>query len=272
MKYNFIKPAVFLSALLLTGCISNKKVSYLQYRDELNRPSEIVKDSLIRKYETGQLSYRLRPGDLLDIKISTLTPVAFNPFADADRNLIPGQQNYQTYDAARQVQTTGYYVEPDGMLNLPVIGRIKVEGYSLSQAEDTLEAYVAKYLEKPVVRLRLQNFRFTVLGEVNSDATITSGDNYLTLLQAVGMAGGASEFGDLSRVKVLRHYGDETFVFYVNLLSEEFLSSPFYFVQPGDVIIVTPLKPRAWLKYASPNLSILTASVSLLVALISLLK
>lgn len=254
MKCNSIKIAALLSAALLAGCISNRKVAYLQYGNELNQPAEIVKDSLIRKYETGELVYRLREGDLLDVKISTQTPLIYNPFADADRNLIPGQGNIQTYDIMRVVQPTGYYIEADGSINLPVVGKIPVEGYSISQAEDTLEAHVKKYLEKPVVRIKLQNFKFTVLGEVNSDATLTSGDNYLTLLQAIGMAGGVSEFGDLSRVKVLRHYGGETFIFYVNLLSEEFLSSPFYFVQPGDVIIVTPLKPRAWLKYASPNL------------------
>jgi polysaccharide export outer membrane protein len=120
--------------------------------------------------------------------------------------------------------------------------------------------------------MKLQNFKFTVLGEVKGDATISSGDKNLTLLQAVGMAGGASEFADLSRVKVLRHSGQETFVFYVSLLNEEFLSSPFYFVQPGDVIVVTPLKERSYLKYLSPNLSVLTSSVSLLIGIVTLFR
>jgi polysaccharide export outer membrane protein len=86
------------------------------------------------------------------------------------------------------------------------------------------------------------------------------------------MAGGPSEFGDLSRVKVIRHLRGETYVFYVNLLTEDFLSSSFYFVQPDDVIVVTPLKQRSYLKYMSPNLSILTASVSLMVALVTLFR
>jgi polysaccharide export outer membrane protein len=92
------------------------------------------------------------------------------------------------------------------------------------------------------------------------------------MLQAVAMAGGPSEFGDMSRVKVIRNQGAETYVLYVNLLSEEFLSSPFYYVQPGDVIVVAPLRQRSYLKYAGPNLGILTGSVSLLIALISLLS
>lgn len=267
-----LKLSILFFVLVLSSCVPNKKIAYLQYKNEYKEPATILKDSLIRKYETGELVYRLQPNDLLDIKISTMTPMLFNPFNDADKGLMAGQQFTQSGDAIRVVQSNGYYIDSEGVINLPVLGKIKVAGYTISQAEDTLAANVRKYLEKPVVRIKLQNFRFTVIGEVETQATLTSGDNYLTILQAVAMAGGPSEFGDISRVKVLRHSGKETNVFYVNLLTEEFLSSPFYFVQPGDVIVVTPLKQRSYLKYASPNLSILTASVSLLVALISLLR
>jgi polysaccharide export outer membrane protein len=263
---------ILLALLMLVGCIPNKKIAYLQYKNEYREPATIVKDSLIRKYQAGEFTYKLQPGDLLDIKISTQTPIIYNPFADADRSLIPGQQFTQSYDPAKMVQPTGYYVDQMGDLILPVIGKLSVGGYSLKQAEDSIAAMVAKYLEKPVVRLKLQNYKFTVLGEVKSDATLTSGDNYLTLLQAIGMAGGVSEFGDLSRVKIVRHYGEESYVFYVNLLTEEFLSSPFYFVQPGDVIVVTPLKQRTYLKYMAPNLGIVSTTVSLILVVVTLLK
>lgn len=272
MKKSSIKLIIFLAVAIMVSCIPGKKVAYLQYKNEYKEPETIVKDSLIRKYNSGDFVYKLQPGDLLDVKISTMTPIIYNPFADADRNLIPGQQTLQTQDALRQLQPSGYYVESDGVLNLPILGKLRIEGYTISQAEDTLEVYVAKYLEKPVVRIKLQNYRFTILGEVKNDATLISGDNNITLLQAVGMAGGASEFADLSRVKVLRHYDTKTYVFYVNLLSEEFLSSPFYFVQPGDVIVVTPLKQRSYLKYLAPNLGILTSSVSLLIGIVTLFR
>ena len=269
MKYN-IRAIIFLSAVLgLVSCVPNKRIAYLQYKNEFRKPATILKDSLIRKYTTGTFDYRLQPGDLLDIKISTVTPLEINPFNDADKGLVAGSQFSMSPGA---VQSTGYYIGQDGDINLPVVGILKVEGLLIDQAEDSLEAEVAKYLSKPVVRIKLQNFRYSVLGEVEQEATLTSIDNNLTMLQAVAMAGGPSEFGDMSRVKVIRNEGDETFVFYVNLLSEEFLSSPFYFVQPGDVIIVAPLKQRSYLKYAGPNLGILTGSVSLLIAVISLLR
>ena len=99
---------------------------------------------------------------------------------------------------------------------------------------------------------------------------LLSSDNSLTLLQALALAGGPSEFGDISRVKVLRNFGSETYVFYVNLQSEEYMTTPFYFVQPDDVIVVTPVKQRAYLKYASTNIAIFTAVFSMVLSIIAL--
>jgi polysaccharide export outer membrane protein len=255
------------AVVLLASCVSNRKIARLQYENELKEPQTIVMDSLIRKYTTREFSYRFRPNDLLDIKIASVTPSAFNPFNDADRTIIPGGGQIGS-----QTQSIGYYIDPAGYLDLPVIGKLRIAGLTINQAEDSIAAAASKYLDKPVVRIKLLNFRFSVIGEVGQEATLVSTDNYLTFLQAVSMAGGPSEFGDLSRIKVIRHSGNETSVFYVNLLTEDFLSSPFYFVQPDDVIVVTPLKQRPFLKYMSPNLSILTASVSLLVAMLTLFR
>jgi polysaccharide export outer membrane protein len=272
MKYCLSKLLILTVTVTVTSCISNKKIAYLQYKNEYKEPESIVKDSLIRKYKTGEFSYKLQPNDLIDVKISTMTPSAFNPFIDADRTLVPGQVfSQQTNQTGNQVQSQGYSLDPAGFIELPIVGSVMIAGLSVKEAEDTLATRVNKYLTDPVVRLKLLNFKFSVIGEVDKEATLVSGDNYMTLLQALSMAGGASEFGDLSRVKIIRRYDKETYVFYVNLLNEEFLSSPFYFVQPNDVIAVFPLKQRSYLKYLSPNLSVLTASASLLVALATLL-
>jgi polysaccharide export outer membrane protein len=271
MKKASFKLFVLFLLLSMASCVPNKKVAYLQYKSEYAEPENIVMDSLIRMYKTEKYSYKLQRGDLIDIKISTMTPIIYNPFADADRSLIPGQQITQATDPERQAQITGYYVEGDGFVNLPIVGKIRLEGSSLVQAEDSIEVYVKKYLEKPVVRIKLQNFRFSIMGEVEREATLTSGDSYLTLLQAIALAGGPSEFGDMSRVKVLRRMGDETYVFYANLLDEEYLSSPFYFIQPNDVIVLMALKQRSYLKYLSPNLGLITATTSLLISILTLI-
>ncbi|HUX95271.1 MAG TPA: polysaccharide biosynthesis/export family protein [Bacteroidales bacterium] len=270
-KYS-VRFLIVIFVAMLAGCVPNKKVAYLQYKDEYKKPESIVMDTLIRKYETGTFAYKLQPNDLLDIKIATLTQSIYNPFKDADQGLVAGQNYSQSVSATTSVQNTGYYVEHNGIVNLPIIGKIMLGGLTISQAEDTLEVYVKKYLEKPVVRIRLQNFKFSVIGEVEQKGTLTSGDNTLTLLQALAMAGGPSEFGDISRVKVLRNFGSETFVFYVNLQNEDYMNTPFYFIQPDDVIVVTPVKQRSYLKYASTNIAIFTAVMSMVLSIIALTR
>jgi len=266
------KLGLVLLLALMASCVPNKKVAYLQYGDEYKNPESIVLDTLIRKYETGTYAYKLQPNDLLDIKISTMTQSVYNPFKDADQSLVAGSIYTQSAGTSSGIQNTGYYIEQDGFVKLPILGKISMSGLTISQAEDTLEVYVKKYLEKPVVKVRLQNFKFSVLGEVKQEGTLISGDNSPSFLQALAMAGGPSEFGDISRVKVLRNFGSETFIFYVNLLNEDYLTTPFYFVQPDDVIIVTPVKQRAYLKYASTNLAILTATMSLILSVIAIVQ
>jgi polysaccharide biosynthesis/export protein len=272
MRNHFGKLIFAFIMAVLAGCVPNKKVAYLQYGDEYKNPDGIAMDTLVRKYETGYFAYKLQPNDMLDIKIATMTQSVYNPFRDADQSLVAGNIYSQSSGTLSGMQNTGYNIERDGFVNLPLLGKIAMAGLTISQAEDSLEIYVRKYLEKPVVKIRLQNFKFSVLGEVKQEGTLLSGDNSPSFLQALAMAGGPSEFGDISRVKVLRNFGSETYIFYVNLLKEDYLTTPFYFVQPDDVIIVTPVKQRAYLKYASTNLAILTATMSLILSVIALLQ
>jgi polysaccharide biosynthesis/export protein len=272
MYKNLVRLLIVIFVASVTGCVPNKKVAYLQYKDEYKKPESIIMDTLIRKYETGTFAYKLQPNDLLDIKIATMTQSVYNPFKDADQSLVAGNIYTQSAGTGAGMQNTGYYIERDGFVNLPILGKISMAGLAIIQAEDSLEVYVKKYLEKPVVKIRLQNFKFSVIGEVKQEGTHISGDNSLTLLQALALAGGPSEFGDISRVKVLRNFGSETFVFYVNLQNEDYMNSPFYFIQPDDVIVVTPVKQRAYLKYASTNIAILAAVMSMVLSVIALTR
>ena len=260
---------VFTVAGLLASCVPNRKITLLQSTETGDRHELRANRLYTRTYETGISNYLLNPNDLLDIKISTMTPSAFNPFNDADRSLVPGMVYGQS---GTLVQPQGYYIDTDGYLELPILGRLPLAGLTISQAEDSIAVVVKKYLEKPVVRLKLLNFRFSILGEVETESTQYAGDNNLTLLQALSMAGGASEFGDLSKIKIVRQTGDKTYVFYVDLLTEDYLSSPFYYVQPNDVIVVPPLKQRSFLKYMNPNISLLATTVSLIVTVLTLIS
>jgi len=257
------------TGLLLFSCVPNRKIAYLQYGSELNAPEKLPVDSVMRSYETGAFQYRLQPDDLVDIKISSTTPQEYNPFSLADRYISLGGT---AGAGAGQSLVTGYRIDPGGNLNLPVIGTLHASGLTIFQLQDSISLLAGKELENPVTKVNLINFRFSVIGEVNTEGMMNTTDQTLTLLQAMAMAGGVSEFGDLSRVKVIRKIDDKSLVFYVNLLDESFLASDFYFVQPNDVIVVSPMKNRLLVKNVPQTLGIVATTLSLLLTVLTLIS
>jgi polysaccharide export outer membrane protein len=260
--------ALFLLILLASSCVSNRKITYLQYEDELTTLSTTVTDSILRVYETGELHYTLQPNDILSIRIASMTPEEYNPFAIADPMMSSGGSRNIGQQGTSGLM--GYRIDPWGYLNLPVIGQLKAQGLTIDELEDTIDSLAAQELKDPVTKINLLNFKFLVLGEVGSDGEYNSSERNLTMMQAVASAGGPEEFGNISKVKVIRRIGNESFVFYVNLLDESFLTSEFYYVYPNDMIIVPPLRSRIYFKYITPNISIITSVISFTTSLLAI--
>ncbi len=155
-------------------------------------------------------------------------------------------------------------------IEYPVLGKIRVAGLTLFQAQDSLRAVASKYVADVIVRVRMLNFRFTVLGEVNGEQTVISTNTRLTMSEAIGLAGGLGELADRSLVKVVRQKGDSTEIYYINLLQEEFIESQHYYVQQNDVIIVPPLRQRTFRRYWVANIGIITATISFAALMVSI--
>jgi polysaccharide biosynthesis/export protein len=107
---------------------------------------------------------------------------------------------------------------------------------------------------------------------VTGEKTVISSTTRLTMMEAIGQAGGLGELADRSRVKVVRQNGDRAEIFYVNLLEEDYLESPYYYVQQNDVIIVPPLKQRTFRQYFTSNLAIVTTTISFVLLIYTLTR
>ena len=129
-----------------------------------------------------------------------------------------------------------------------------------------------EYLESPVIEVRLLNFRFTLLGEVKKEGTIGSLNNRITMLEAIGLAGGFTDFADKANVKIIRQGRGKAEVYYLNLLDEKFVNSPYYYMNQGDVIIIPPLRQRPYQVYFGKNLAVIISSMSLLILVLTLNK
>jgi polysaccharide export outer membrane protein len=250
------------SLLVLTigACVPNRKYVYLQ-KNDVNK-GNLPKDTVIRQYSYVDYDYRIQPEDILSIRFESLTPKQYDFFSKETASQGINQQ--------ANPLLIGELVDHEGKVPFPVIGKVKVAGYTVYQAQDTLQKIANQYLEKPLVKVRLLNFRMTVLGEVQREGNFTMTNNRVSMLEAVAMAGGLTDMADKRNVKLIRQREGKTEVQYLDLLDEDFMNSPNYFINQNDVLIVPALRQRPYRRYFGQNLSLIISTLSLIVLTINL--
>ncbi|HVU34122.1 MAG TPA: polysaccharide biosynthesis/export family protein [Opitutaceae bacterium] len=131
-----------------------------------------------------------------------------------------------------------------GTIAFPLIGVVPVGGLSPQQAAQAICNRLAQgYLVKPQVSVTVMEFskrRFTVLGEVQKPGAYDMPDQQqITVLQAIGMAGGYTRIANPSRVTLMRRIAGQEQTYSLNAKKMARGSSESGFtVKPGDVITV----------------------------------
>jgi len=140
---------------------------------------------------------------------------------------------------------TSSAVAPDGSISFPYIGRVHVKGLTLQQVQDKIEDQLADgYMKYPVVSVSLGESRsrkFFVYGEVVKPGSYPMGEN-ITVLRAISMAGGFTEFGSSSKVKVLRPRGNSPGYNIIKVNIKSILDGQVeadIIINPGDMIVVS---------------------------------
>lgn len=197
-------------------------------------------------------NYRLAIGDLLSVQISTIT--------EQKHDFFNKEQTSNSQLMEKNPYLWGYLIKEDGMLELPALGHIKAEGFTLQELETIIETLATQYFEEPVVNVNIINFDVQVLGAVNDAGTHSMIHPDPTLFHAIGSAGDFTELADREEIKVIRTFEDSYNIFYVNLLDKKTLNGLTFYLQPGDVIYIKPLNKRF---YAFSNLpSLISLSIS----------
>ncbi|UII35135.1 polysaccharide biosynthesis/export family protein [Fulvivirga ulvae] len=236
---------------------------YLQHEDELSERDEIPRDTILRIHQMNITEYRIQPLDILSVNFESITDEEYDFFSKI---------NPQRVGAGINQTLSGILVDTDGNIEYPVIGKVNVAGQTVFEAQERIQKIANQFLRDAVVRIRLLNFRFTVLGEVNNENVVNSYNTRITMMEAIGMAGGFGELADRSFVKVIRQVGNSSEVHYINLLEEQYIESSYYYVQQNDIIIVPPLKQRTFKKYFASNLGLWTSTLSAALFIVTLLR
>jgi polysaccharide export outer membrane protein len=247
---------------ILSSCVPNRKYVYLQ-KNDVNK-KELPIDTVVRKYDYKNFEYKIQPEDILSIRFESLTPKEYDFFVP--ETTIGGQQLSQQANPL----LIGELVDMEGNVPFPVIGKVKVSGLTVYEAQDTLQKIANQYMENPLVKVRLINFRVTLLGEVLKEGTVTLTNNRVNMMEAIGLAGGLTDLADKKNVKLIRIRNGKTEVQYLNLLDESFMQSPNFFVHQNDVLIVPALRQRPYRKYFGQNISLVISALTLIVLTVNL--
>ena len=226
---------------LLTSCAHYKDIPYFQNATEYDGTGkEFLYDITIK------------PKDQLSIFVFSGTDekavVQFNP-------LDPPTMGTPTagYGGVRMSGNSGrfhsYLVENDGTIDFPVIGKVKLDGLTVEQANKKILDLVKPYLAVGAdctVNTYINNFEVTVMGEVKRPYTFTVSRNKMTILEALAMAGDMTIYGKRDNVKLLRELPDGTYeVHELDMRDANILNSPYYYLQQRDIVYVEPNEAMA---------------------------
>jgi polysaccharide export outer membrane protein len=204
-------------------------------------------------------------GDLLDIKIGTLSPESNMLFNYG----IVSSENEDGYQVSRDPIVEGYLVDPDGNIDFPTLGKIKIVGLTKEEAKQLLKKGLASLVKDPKIEIRFLNFKVTVIGEVNLPSSFIVPTERITVLEALGMAGDMTAYALRENVLLIRETQDGKIIHRFDMGKKDILSSPYYYLKQNDVIYVEADKKRLNQANVNPNtIAALTIASSLVVALI----
>ncbi len=217
--------------IYLVSCGTQKKAPYYL---------ENIKDTL-PKGAVKVPDLRIQKNDLLSIQVYSASTKP--EISDALYNL--------PCNSAGAGQTNsnvcGFLVDQNGEIEYPRLGTIHAEGMSKQE----LAAEIKKRLTQPVERLtnpnviiRIINYKVTVLGQVAHEGIVEVLSERITVLEAIALAGGITDYGKKDAVKVLRENNGKREVGYVDLSSDSLFVSPYYNLMQNDVVSVEPTKQK----------------------------
>lgn len=233
-----------LSALLFSSCGSFKNIPYFK---DLNH--SIPTQEQVENYSP----LIIQPSDILGINVNSRNPESSSIF-----NYNLNRVNGNNYDNSRDNPITGYMVDQNGEIHLPIIGNLKAGGLTTTELRDTLNRMLLTYYKDPVVNIRILNFKVSIFGDVQRPDVYTLQNERATITQALSLAGDLNITAVRNIILIREQDGKRNYI-PLDLTSKKIFESPYFYLKNNDEIYVQPDKT----KYATVDRGYRTASLVL---------
>lgn len=220
---------------LLTSCIPHKDIVYLQNKTTSTDSLQVMVEQ--------QKPYRIQINDILSVRIKVLDQndvSIFNPIGEGNLNASASERAY--FD--------GFTVDLHGNIRIPELGYVTVLGFTTEEVETLIKEKLLEAQFKETanifITVKLSGLRFTAMGEIGGPGTQVLFQERVNIFQAIANSGEIPVTGDRKDVLIIRQYPQGQQIHHLDLTDVNVMQSPYYYLQPNDMIYVKPLKQKSW--------------------------
>ncbi len=235
---------------LFSSCAPSKNAYYFK---------TLQKDTTLSGLVNKDFDSKISIGDNLGITITSLSNADDMLFNKGSMTANPNS-------------APGFPVNKEGQIAVHNLGLVTAVGLTRKELAASLQKQLKPYLKDPIVNVQYLNHKITVMGEVTNPQVINMPDEQISLIDAIVMSGDLKENARKDNILIIREIGNEKKVKHVNLEDHSIFSSPWYYVQPNDIIFVAPDfekkdKEDRRVRFQT-SFAIVTSTVSLLIIIL----
>ena len=230
-----------LVTMMMASCVTSKRVNLLQDAGKHGIPH--YADTLV--YE----DYKLRTGDRLYIYVYSVDERISKMFNASGSGISNSMMSQNSTGGGYDLYT--YLVLEDGTIDFPMVGRLFVRNMNTREVkrliEQELSSFIKGYGDYPMmsVEVNIVSRRFSVISDRGS-GTFSIPREKVTIYEALAMAGDIGDFGDRSKVRIVREKEGVTEVKTFDVRSKDIIHSEFYYIEPNDVIYIQRIKGQSF--------------------------